>query len=118
MLSSKGEIKIHNYLEYANIPFEEEYIFPDLKAENGRSLRFDFAVFDDDGELDCLIEYNGVQHYVAKSKFGGKAGLARQQHNDTKKRQYCLAHNIRLITIPYTEEDSLTYDYLMKLLGY
>lgn len=37
--------------------------------------RFDFAVFDDDGELDFLIEYQGRQHYEAVSKYGGKKGL-------------------------------------------
>jgi hypothetical protein len=37
--------------------------------------RFDFAIFDDDGNLDFLIEYQGKQHYQAVSKFGGNRGL-------------------------------------------
>lgn len=37
--------------------------------------RFDFAIFDDDGEIDFLIEYQGKQHYEPSNKFGGKKGL-------------------------------------------
>jgi len=117
ILSSQGEIKIHEFLTYGNIPFEEEYVFDDLTAENGKHLRFDFCCFDDDGNIECLIEYNGRQHYVPVSKFGGKKGLFRQQHNDALKRRYCLEHGYRLITIPFTEENRLTYDYLMKLIN-
>ena len=75
MLSSRGEIKIHEILEAANLKFKEEYIFPDLKSTSGRPLRFDFVVFDDDGKIDFIIEYQGRQHYEASSKFGGKRGL-------------------------------------------
>ena len=49
MLSSRGEIKIHEILEQNELNFKEEYIFPDLKSPNGGALRFDFVVFDDDG---------------------------------------------------------------------
>jgi hypothetical protein len=52
-----------------------EYSFPGLNSPNGRPLRFDFVVFDDDGHIDFIIEYQGKQHYEASSKFGGKRGL-------------------------------------------
>ena len=32
MLDSGAEIKIHQILEYGDVPFEEEYIFEDLKG--------------------------------------------------------------------------------------
>lgn len=54
---------------------------------------------------------------VPVSKFGGKKGLFRQQHNDALKRRYCLENGYRLITIPFTEENRLTYDYLMNLIN-
>ena len=114
MRASRGEIKIEEILTQAGIPFQEEYSFPDLIAESGRPLRFDFAVFSDDGELDFLIEYQGIQHYEARSKYGGARGLYQQKHNDAKKRQYCLAHNIKLIAIPYWDEQLVDYDYIMK----
>ena len=66
MKSSRGEIKITDILTAANLPFTPEYSFPDLVAKSGRPLRFDFAVFDDEGDIDFLIEFQGIQHYEAK----------------------------------------------------
>nr|DAD78694.1 MAG TPA: RmuC family protein [Siphoviridae sp. ctB3v5] len=57
MMSSRGEIRIHEILEEAGLNFKEEYIFPDLKSSNGKPLRFDFVVFDDDGYIDFIIEF-------------------------------------------------------------
>ena len=49
MDASFGERKIHQILENAGLNYKMEYIFPDLRSPNGRPLRFDFVVFDDDG---------------------------------------------------------------------
>lgn len=118
MRASRGEIKIEDILNAAGVNFKEEYSFPDLISSSGRPLRFDFAVFDDEGDIDFLIEYQGIQHYIAKSKFGGRSGLAKQQFNDNKKRGYCRAHNIKLIEIPYLDEELINYDYIFRRAGY
>ena len=118
MRASRGEIKIEEILTEAGLNFKMEYIFPDLKSENGRPLRFDFVVFDYDNNIDFIIEYQGRQHYEASSKFGGKRGLYQQQHNDNKKRRFCALHDFTLIEIPYTEENLISYDYIMKKAGY
>ena len=118
MRASRGEIKIEEILTEAGLNYKMEYIFPDLKSENGRPLRFDFVVFDDDNNIDFIIEYQGRQHYEASSKFGGKRGLYQQQHNDNKKRRFCALHDFTLIEIPYTEENLISYDYIMKKAGY
>ena len=118
MRASRGEIKIEEILQQAGIPFQEEYSFPDLLSSTGHPLRFDFAIFDDDGDLDFLIEYQGIQHYEPKSKFGGLQGLKKQQFNDMKKREYCKKHNINLVVIPYWDENRINYDYIMKAAGY
>lgn len=118
MLSSRGEIKIHEILENADLNFVEEYSFAELKSPNGKPLRFDFVVFDDDGHIDFIIEYQGKQHYEASSKFGGKRGLYQQQYNDNQKRRFCALHDINLIEIPYTEEHLVSYDYIMRRAGY
>ena len=89
-----------------------------MNSPNGKPLRFDFAVFDDDGNLDFLIEYQGRQHYEASGKFGGKKGLYQQQFNDAKKRRFCQLHDIKLIEIPYTDEGIIDYDYIMTRAGY
>lgn len=115
MRASRGEIKIEEVLLEAGLVFEEEYSFPDLVSTNGRPLRFDFAIFDDEHQLEFLIEYQGVQHYEPKSKFGGYSGLRKQQYNDMQKRVYCKKHNIILIEIPYTDEGRIDYDYIMNL---
>ena len=118
MRASRGEIKIEEILKEAGLNFKEEYIFPDLKSSNGRPLRFDFVVFDDDGYIDFIIEYQGKQHYEASSKFGGKKGLYQQQFKYNKKRRFCALHDFKLIEIPYTDENLISYDYIMKLAGY
>lgn len=118
MKSSRGEIKICEILDEAGLNYKEEYSFSDLVTKNGVELRFDFAVFDDNNDLDFLIEYQGIQHYEPKSKFGGYAGLRRQQYNDMKKREYCKKHGYKLILIPYWHENIVDYDYIMNAAGY
>lgn len=118
MRASRAEIKIEEILLENGLNFKEEFSFEGLCSENGRPLRFDFVIFDDDGNIDFIIEYQGKQHYEASSKFGGKRGLYQQQHNDNKKRRFCVLHDINLIEIPYTEENLISYDYIMQKAGY
>lgn len=118
MRASRGEIKIEEILRDAGLNFKMELSFEGLNSPNGKPLRFDFAVFDDDGDIDFLIEYQGIQHYQPKDKFGGWSGLQKQKFNDMKKREYCKKHNIKLVIIPYTDEYILNYDYIMNLAGY
>lgn len=114
MRASRGEIKIQEILDNAGLNYQMEYSFPDLTSRSGRELRFDFAIFDDDNELLFLIEYQGIQHYKAKSIFGGVEGLRNQQFNDMQKREYCRQHDIILVAIPYIDEMRITYDYIME----
>lgn len=101
-----------------NVNFKEEYTIPGLVGSSNRALRFDFAIFDDEDNLDFLIEYQGRQHYEPIAKFGGKRGLYQQQFNDNKKRRYCALNGITLIEIPYTDEHLITYDYIYTKAGY
>lgn len=114
MDASRGEIKIHEILDAANLKYKMEYSFPNLNSPNGKPLRFDFVVFDDDDQIDFIIEYQGRQHYEASSKFGGKRGLYQQQYNDNAKRRFCALHDFTLIEIPYTEENLISYDYIIN----
>lgn len=118
MRASRGEIRIEEILIAAEINFEMEYIFPGLTSPNGRPLRFDFVIFDDDKNIDFIIEFQGKQHYQPVSKFGGNKGLYRQKYNDNKKRRFCSQMGYRLIEIPYNEEHLVDYDYIMKRAGY
>ena len=57
MRASRGEIKIEEILRENEMRFTEEQTFEGLNSPNGRPLKFDFCVFDDDGNVDFLIEY-------------------------------------------------------------
>ena len=118
MRSSRGEIKIAEILEQNDLDFIEEYSFPDLTSNKGNPLRFDFCVLDLDGEIDFLIEYQGEQHYRPNQKFGKIAKFREQQLYDLRKVEYCKAHNITLIRIPYWDYEIINYDYIMKAAGY
>lgn len=118
MRSSRAEIKIEEILRGAGLHFTMEQTFEGLNSPNGRPLRFDFCIFDDDGNVDFLIEYQGKQHFEPSAKFGGKRGFYQQQYNDNTKRRFCALHDYVLVEIPYTEEHLITYDYIMQKAGY
>lgn len=113
-IASRGELKIKDILMMNQIKFEQEYIFPELVSSNGRPLRFDFIVFDDDGNIDFLIEFQGEQHYTSVDHFGGPMHLQRQKYNDSKKREFCMRKNYPLVTVPFWDYEKLNYDYLFN----
>jgi hypothetical protein len=78
MRASRAEITIEEILRDAGLNFTMEQSFEGLNSPNGRPLRFDFCVFDDDGNVDFLIEYQGKQHFEPSAKFGGKRGFYQQ----------------------------------------
>ena len=107
-MESKGEKKIRELLEKRHMPFLQEYSFSDLKSVRNKSLRFDFAVFSEDGKLQFLIEYQGEQHYLFIPYFSkDKLKWAAARENDVRKCRYCLMHNIPLYCIPYYEYDNI-----------
>ena len=119
MRSSSGERTIYDILSSSGLCFKEEYSFADLISSSGRPLRFDFAVFTLDGKrLAFLIEFQGEQHYKPIKIFGGKQGFSKQRYNDAQKRAYCRKHKIRLVAIPYYDEDKITLQYILSKAGY
>lgn len=100
-LISMGEMIISKILLENNIPFQKQYTFNDLKSENGRYYRFDFAIFNNTG-LRNLIEFDGIQHYNPKAQFNkDQNAFDIIQQRDNIKNEYCLKNNIPLIRIPY-----------------
>jgi len=71
----------------------------------------DFAIFDKDKVLYCLIEYDGEQHYRPVN-FGGMSdekalnNLEKTKKHDQIKNNYCKKNNIKLIRIPYWESNN------------
>ena len=60
---SLGEKRISELLTNNHIQFKKQFTFSDLKDKG--LLRFDFAIFKKD-ELQCLIEFDGIQHFSNK----------------------------------------------------
>jgi hypothetical protein len=65
---------------------------------NGRGLELDCY----SEEMGLALEYQGEQHYVPVSHFGGAAALVSIQHRDSLKREACEQAMVSLIEIPYT----------------
>lgn len=98
-LNSKGEYETTQRLLQYNFSFKTQYSFDDLKSEKGRKLRFDYAIFNSDDTLNCLIEFQGPQHDPDKAEYYGEFGKQQREVTDKQKREYCLAHDILLYEI-------------------
>lgn len=84
------------------MPYKVEVSFPDLYgAGKVNLLRYDFGVYDEAGNIKCLIECQGEQHYEPVDEFGGKSQFTAQKKNDELKRSYAKEHGILLYEIPY-----------------
>jgi len=94
-IKSKGENKIEKFLIINNISFKKEHTFE--KCKDVGKLRFDFYL----PVLNCVIEYNGEQHYTPISIWGGKKELKLRKKRDMIKKNFCIENNIKMIEIPY-----------------
>ena len=96
---SIGEKYIESYLNTHSISYLPQYKFDDLKYK--RKLAFDFAIFKNN-KLNCLIEYNGKQHYDENHNFyKSKIEYNEAMHRDRLKIEYCTKNNIPLLIIKY-----------------
>lgn len=100
---SKGEEKIKRELTDNAVSFVHQYKFDDIPL-----YTFDFAIFDENGLLSHVVEYDGEQHYRAIKAWGGADKLKRQKEVDAFKNDYCLKNNIRLIRVSYKKFKSLS----------
>lgn len=100
---------INNWLQTNNIPFKSQYSLDEIVLDSGRRPFFDFAIFNKNGKLLCLIEYNGKQHYEATGGWNTEEKFKQTQHRDKQKIDQCNQLNIPLYIISYQEniEDKL-----------
>lgn len=106
---SKGEITIGKILNKHNIKFIEQKRFDDCLG-NKNKLPFDFYLSDD----NCVIEYDGRQHFEVVRFNGCSEEVAKQCYestikNDKIKTQYCVDNKIKLIRIPFYVKDIENY---------
>lgn len=101
---SKGEDKIVDLLKKDRIYFVREKTFSDLRQGK---FRFDFYLPNVHGR-DCIIEFNGEQHYHYVGRFYKDMFEWRQaQGRDMRKISYCLSQDISLYIVPYWEIENI-----------
>ena len=103
-MPSSYEIKVESLLR-GKCRYKKEVIMPNLYGYNKHPLRFDFGIYNNIGQLMCLIEVDGEFHFNKRDKLK----YQKQKGYDEKKNSYCLARGIKLIRIPYWEIQDLTF---------
>ena len=98
-LVSKNENRIKLWLEENNIDYERQKMFDGCR--NVKKLMFDFYI----PSQNTVIEYDGEFHYMNVT--GLNNDLEYQQQNDKIKNQYCHENGIKMIRIPYWEQDNI-----------
>lgn len=119
---SKGEAIIQKLLDDNEIIYVHDKGFTDILKDSGYRLRFDFIIYDNYGNIDRCVEFDGEQH---KKGFQGgywskTESFEKIKDRDAAKNKYCLEKGIPLIRIPYTRlprlviEDIMTDKYLVN----
>ena len=117
-IKSKGEMRIHQILQKYNVKYISQYSLDDIVLDSNRRPFFDFAIFDKENNLKCLIEYNGKQHYTySNNGWDNKENFEKTQHRDKQKREICKRKGILLYEIPYTKYNFLEEELLKVLEG-
>lgn len=111
---SSGEAKINDILQQMNVIYACQYKIEDCCYKE--VLPFDFAIFNNNNQLICLIEYQGDIHFKSTGGWNTEERLQLQRKRDQIKRDYCEQHNIKLIEISYTDYDILNKEYLRKVI--
>lgn len=111
--TSGPEYMITRLLRELRYEFRQQVTFDTCRNNSGNCLKFDFGVFVDD-ELQCLLEYQGEQHY--RQAWGGNEALIGRQINDYTKKKWCEENKVPLMIIPYTEYNNINKDYLNNLI--
>lgn len=112
---SSGEAIIKHILEKHNILYEVEYKFENLVGDGGGSLRYDFAIIQDNN-IKALIEFDGEQHFEEAGSYYNPTGKV--QIHDRRKDKYAEEHNIPLLRIPYDkapQAEEILIDFLKKI---
>lgn len=103
--SSKGEIKIREWLISKNILFEEQKKFNECVGKNNVKLPFDFYL----PAHNICIEFDGKQHFelIHRSHDIQKNinNFQSIKRNDNIKNNFCV--DIKLIRIPYYEKNNI-----------
>jgi hypothetical protein len=99
---SKGEKEIANFLDKYDINYDRQYRFNECRGLK-YPLPFDFYI----PSARTCIEFDGEQHFLPLSFFGGQESLDKLKINDKIKNDYCEDNYISLIRIRYDQIDDI-----------
>lgn len=102
---SSGEKMIQEWLNKYNIKNQSEFTFKNLYGTGGGSLRYDFAILDNENKPIKLIEIDGDQHFEKAGSYYNPNGTV--QIHDELKNKYAKEHKIPLLRITYNQLSDL-----------
>lgn len=106
---SSGEKMILKILKNNNNKFNSQHKFKDcISPITSKNLKFDFYLL----EQNTCIEYNGLQHFVPITYFGGKKKFKIGKIMDDVKEMYCKNNHIPLIIIFKENENTMQYSFV------
>lgn len=104
----RGEVALRELMQSLQLPFKQQFTFPDCIGSKGGVCRFDCAVLDSSDQSPLLlIEYDGKQHFEPVEFFGGQQEFEYRKRNDRIKDSYCKDHGIPLLRISYKQFDQI-----------
>lgn len=110
-INSFGNQKIMRILQENNFHFKKEY---NIKYKD-KNYRYDFAIFDKNNKLVCLIEYDGIQHFSYTNRgWNTEENYKKVIKSDFQKNRWAKEYNIPLIRIPYWDYDKINIEYLKQ----
>lgn len=101
--TSSNELIIENLLIKRKVSYIKQYTFNDCLSNNKNKLKFDFGIIDNENNLVCLIETDGLQHMKPIELWGGSSSFGGIVYNDAIKNSYCEDNSIKLLRIHYYE---------------
>lgn len=113
---SIGEFNIQQLLKENNIIFDYDKPLQDFINTEGRRLRFDFILYDENENIKRIIEFDGRQHVTGPDTnyWGHNTDTLEQiQERDRLKNYYCFDNNIPIVRIPYWKRDKITIEDLL-----
>ena len=103
--SSKGEIKISNFLKNKSIEYNTQQTFDGcVNPKTNYKLRFDFYI----PSKNLLVEFDGKQHFSSGGFVNGKHKIVSEdvkylKYKDSIKTNYAYKNGIKLLRIKYTQ---------------
>jgi len=107
--NSRGQTMVAKALTRLNVAYIPEHTFDDCRGDT-MALRFDFYI----PSHNTIIEYDGEQHFkpvrfhTKMSEEMARQLLTETQRRDSIKDEYAARNGIRMVRIPYTEQQNIT----------